>query len=180
MKYPAGALKVGYEDATEPSSCLVASVAMAANYLLGEREFSEALMLKEFKHMGRDETSISDIKEYMVEKGLYMFNLAGELDTVPPISLRYWLEKRGYPVICIISEHPGGPEFNHAVVVIGICANPKRGSVDSIHYFDPSSFEALTSMDAKNFEKLWDRGGRAMLIVVKPPVAQSRPVDNQK
>jgi hypothetical protein len=169
VKYPAGALKVVYEDATKPATCLVASVAMSANYLLKERSFSEALILEEFKHAGRDETAIADMKAYLAEKGLYLVTLSGRLDDVPPTGLKYWLEKRGYPVICIISHHPGGPEFNHAIVVIGICTNQKTGSVDSIYYFDPSSVEALYNMDAANFEELWERGEHAMLVIIKPP-----------
>jgi hypothetical protein len=142
---------------------------MSANYLLNKRVFSEALIVDEFKRAGRDETAIADMKTYLAEKGLYLVTLSGRMGDVPPTGLRYWLEKRGYPVICVISHHPGGPEFNHAVVVIGICTNQKTGSADSIYYFDPSSVEALYSMDAANFEELWERGEHAMLVVIKPP-----------
>ncbi|UCD28198.1 MAG: hypothetical protein JSV03_14065 [Planctomycetota bacterium] len=173
-KYPAEALRVVYEDATTPSSCLVASVAMAANYLLGEREFSEALMLHELDHRDLNATSVGDLKEYLGEKGLHMVTLSGRMSDTPPTGLGYWLKKRGYPVVCVINDEEGNPELNHAVVVIGIWSNPETGSVDTIHYFDPSSVEALHSIEAATFETRWARGQHAMMIVIKPPFAAKK------
>jgi hypothetical protein len=53
--------------------------------------------------------------------------------------------------------------------VIGISENPEDGSADTIHYFDPSTADALHSDPAEVFDVIWGACQRAMLIVVAPP-----------
>lgn len=172
FRLPKDCLPVRYEAATTHSSCLVASVAMAANYLLGDRQFSERQIQVDLKRLGYDETRVGDLKKYLqqVPERLYLVSLAGCLDPEPPAGLRYWLEKRGYPVICVINRDPGAnPSFNHAVVVIGISANQNRGSADIIHYLDPSSVDQLHSTTTDEFEVLWSSGEYAMMVVCQAP-----------
>jgi len=167
-KYPSGALRVQYEDANSYTTCLVASVAMASNYLIGERKFTVTSIVDDLGRKAREETSISDLKDYLDENGLYMVTLSGKLDANPPTGLEYWVKKRGYPVICVINNRPKNPAFRHAILVIGISPNPKGGSADIIYYFDPSSVEALHHMDADEFERQWAPSEHAMMIVTKP------------
>ena len=172
-KYPDGTLRVRYEQATTHSTCLVAGVAMACNYLLGESRFTEQRIRGDLKRSGGDETRVSDLKAYLAKtpEKLWMLTLTGGLNDQPPAGLGYWLNRRGYPAICVINRDPGGDSgFNHAVVVIGFCANPKGESADiMVHYLDPSSVEPLHSAKAGVFEGLWARGGHAMILVVAPP-----------
>jgi hypothetical protein len=177
FRLPEGSLPVRYEAAGSHSTCLVASVAMAANYLMGERRFSEKRICDEVKQLKYDETRVGDLKAYLehVPERLHLLTLAGNLDSLPPTGLPYWLEERGYPVICVINRDPAAnPAFNHAVVVIGISANQTGGSADIIHYLDPSSAEQLHSTDPEGFEQLWAAGDHAMMIVCHAP-AQARP-----
>ncbi len=176
-QYPPGALPVRYEAATTHSTCLVAGVAMAANYLLGQPKFTEKRIREELRQSGRDETLVADLKGYLEEKGLYLLTLSGQLNSKPPTDLAWWVEKRGYPAICVINRDPADPAFNHAVVVIGISRKPGGDSVDMIHYFDPSTRQRLYSSEAAAFEVLWARGQRAMMIVVAPP-PDSQPARN--
>jgi len=169
VTYPPGSLPVRYEPATKHTTCLVASVAMAANYLLGERRFSEEGLLLDIRQAGLNESNVADVKAYLQRHGLYLITLTGKLDEKPPTGLKYWLANRGYPVICVINREPDNPAFNHAVVVTGISANPEGVSVDNIHYFDPSSAQPLHSVEAAAFDILWGRGQYAMMIVVAPP-----------
>lgn len=169
MRYPPGALRVPYEEATDHSTCLVASVAMAANYLLGEHKFSEKVIGAELKQMNLDPTRVGDLQLYLSRHGLYMGAYRGRLDDQPPLGLRYLLNERGYPVICVINRAGQGPEYNHAVVVIGISENPGGLMADTIHYFDPSSPKQLVSTDALDFEQMWGRCQHAMMFVTRPP-----------
>ena len=170
-KYPEGALRVRYEEATTYSTCLVASVAMAGNYLLGQRRFTEDRIRNDLKRTGRDETRVGDLKAYLADtkERLYLVVLTGQLNDDPPTGLGYWLKQRGYPVICVINRDPEDPAFNHAVVVIGISPNSKGGSTDIIHYLDPSSVEPLHATDAAAFEQLWARCSHAMMVVAASP-----------
>lgn len=165
-KYPEGALRVRYEEATSHSSCLVASVVMAANYVVGERRFSEKAVREDLEQAGLDESRVGDLKKYLADHGLHLVTLAGSLDGKPPVSLKYWLLERGYPVICVINRDPVDPNFNHAVVLIGISTTGDVESTDRIHYFDPSSAEPLHTDDVAAFETVWDRGQHAMMVVV--------------
>lgn len=168
MTYPPGSLPVHYEPATTHSTCLVASVAMAANYLVGERQFTETQIRQELQKQNLDETSIAAVQSYLDSKGLHLLTLSGEMNGKPPTSLRYWLQTRGYPVICIINRQGINPAFNHAIVLIGI-TKPADGSADMFHYLDPSGPEPAYSCTASDFEVLWTRGQNAMMIVVAPP-----------
>lgn len=167
--FPAGTLPVRYEPATTHSTCLVASVAMAANYLLGERRFSEKQLRTELEQAGKDETLTRDLKDFLETKGLYLIALTGQIDGKPPMSMSYWVVKRGYPTICVINREAGQHAFNHAVVVIGISPKSAEQSADTIHYLDPGTKEPLQSCNAADFETLWSAGGYSMLLVVAPP-----------
>jgi len=167
-KYPEGSLRVVYEPAGSFSSCLVASVTMAANYLRDERKFTEPGVRQELQAAGLDESKVGDVKAYLAKKGLYLVTLTGEVDGKPPTSLRYWLRKRGYPVICVINRHGVDPRFNHAVVVVGFSATAGADPADIIHYLDPSSSQVLISEKVTAFEAAWAHGQHAMMIVVAP------------
>jgi hypothetical protein len=167
--YPEGTLPVRFEPATTHSTCLVASVAMAANYLFDQRRYTERDLLAKLKKAGKDETLTGDIKDYLETQGLYLITLVGQIDGKPPEALSYWLNKRGYPVICIINRHAGEPAFNHAVVVIGISQKTPADPADMIHYLDPSTQQELHLATAAEFETLWSAGGHAMMLVVAPP-----------
>jgi hypothetical protein len=168
-KYPEGTLPVRYEASTAYSGCLIACVAMAANYLLDKTEFSEAGTRQAMRQAGLDETRITDVKKYLAGKGLDVVALSGCLDGKPPVSLEYWVRQRGYPAICVINRQAGDPGFNHAVAVIGISGTGRVDSADTIHYLDPSSPKQLHSEEVGSFEANWARGRHAMLIVVHPP-----------
>lgn len=169
VKYPEGSLQVQFEDATAHSTCLVASVAMAANYLLGERVYTEAGIRQALHRAGLYETRVGDLQTYLANEKLHMVVLKGTLDGKPPLSLRYWLQNRGYPVICVINRRDNSPSFNHAVVAIGISRTLEGPPADSIHYLDPASPLQLHSEGLDAFETLWARGENAMMIVVAPP-----------
>ncbi len=174
VTYPPGTLPVRLEPSTSHRTCLVACAAMAANYLLGERRFTESSIREELRLSGRDETGIDDLKAYLAEKGLHLVSLAGRIDGKPPTALRYWLAERGYPVICIINREGANPAFNHAVVVTGIQAKSGESPTDIITCLDPSLPQAVQNVSAAEFDILWERGQHAMMIVVAPPV-ESRP-----
>jgi hypothetical protein len=76
---------------------------------------------------------------------------------------------RGYPVICIINRHGTDVQFNHAVVVTGFSRNTEPGVADIVYYLDPSAKESLLTATAADFEQMWARGDRAMMLVVAPP-----------
>ena len=171
-RLPPDCLPVRYEAATTYATCLVSSVAMGANYLLGDRKLSERQIQVDLKRLHYDETRVGDLKAYLrqLPERLYLVTLTGQLDAEPPTGLRYWLEKRGYPVICVINRDPGcNPGFNHAVLVIGISKNQKGSSADIIHYLDPSSVDQLHSAPVDEFEMIWSSGDRAMMIVCQDP-----------
>lgn len=168
-KYPEGALQVRYESSSKYSGCLIASVAMAANYLLNKTTFSEASIRSDLLVAGLDESRIGDVKKYLGEKGLHLITLSGCLDGKPPASLKYWVNDRGYPVICVINRQPSDPALNHAVVVIGISKMGSVESADRIHYLDPSSPVQLHGEELATFQANWARGQHAMMIVVQPP-----------
>jgi hypothetical protein len=171
-KYPPDTLRVRFERSDHHSTCLVASVAMAANYVTGDRRFSEKGMMEAIRQRGGDESLVADVKAFVAAEGLHLFAYRhGGLDDRPPLGLRWWLEERQHPVVCIINREPeSDPAFQHAVVVIGVSPNPQAGSTDIIHYFDPAAGDApLQSVDAAVFEDDWERCGRAMLIVAEPP-----------
>jgi len=171
-RLPPDCLPVRYEAATKYSTCLVSSVTMTANYLLGDRKLSERQIQVDLKRLHYDETRVGDLKSYLrqLPERLHLVTLTGRLDAEPPTGLRYWLEKRGYPVICVINRDPrSDPAFNHAVVVIGISTNQKGRYADIIHYLDPSSVDQLHSDTVDEFETLWASGEHAMMIVCREP-----------
>jgi len=179
VTFPPGTLPVRYEASTRHTTCLVASVAMAANYLLGERVYTEANIAQALKNEGKDETSTADLKAYLESKGLYLLTLSGQMDGKPPTSIRYWVQTRRYPVICVINSQENDPRFNHAVVVTGIGPKSETELSDTVHYLDPSDGQPLHSVPVAEFETLWARGQHAMMIVVAPPrEAASGPAGN--
>lgn len=170
VRYPEGTLQVRYESAPDHSTCLVACVAMAANYLVGYHKYDVEAIRSTLKDTGRDETLVGDLKGYLQDQGLYLVCLRqGQADGKPPTGLKYWLKNRGYPVICVINRDTNGdPGFNHAVLVIGISGNPDDPSTDIVHYFDPSTNKPIWWEPVPVFEVLWDRCDRTMMLVVAP------------
>ena len=168
---PEGTLPVRYESAEDYSTCLVASVCMTGNYILGRRALTEPSMRAALRRSGLDETRVGDVRQHLQENGLHLIALReANIEDKPPLGLKYWLQRRGYPVICVINRDPqADPAFNHAVVIIGISPSAEDESSDIIHYFDPSSAAQLHSDARAVFEGLWDRCDRAMLLVVQPP-----------
>ncbi len=168
--YPEGALRVRYEPATRFSSCLSASVAMAAEYV-DKRPFSEPGVRRGLHDAKLDETRPDDLARWLRTQRLDMIVLAGEFHDRAPVGLRWWVMQRGYPVICVINRKGDDPQYNHAVVVIGMKSNATEGAgpTDTVYYLDPSSTHGLETVDAEAFETWWTRGRRTMMIVVRPP-----------
>lgn len=166
---PAGCVPVQYVQANSHTTCLVACVAMAANYLEGEFRFSEKGILNELRARGLDESRVSDVKQYLDAEGFYLVTLAGRLHDEPPTGLAYWLLRRGYPVICVINRQGHEPQFNHAVVVVGLTRSSGVESADKIHYFDPASAMQFHTDEVPAFNELWIRGQNAMMVVIRPP-----------
>lgn len=171
--YPAGALAVQYEPASDYSACLVASVTMAANYLAGEHRYAEPAMLAELRQAGLDPSRAGDLKRHLSGKGLHLLTLAGRLEGRPPAGLFYWLRERGYPVICVINRSGTNLAYNHAVVVIGAQEPSSERTGGAVHYLDPSADEPLQTCTLATFEEMWQRGQWAMMVVLKPPADPS-------
>ncbi len=167
--HPAQTLTVPYERASGQTSCLVASVVMASNYLAGQPRFTEPGVLKALKELGLDGSSVADVKAWLEEQGLHLVTLTGQSDDKPPLGMRFWLERRGYPVICVINKYAGDVRYNHAVVVTGVSANTGDPPADIVYYLDPGTREPLQSLPRGEFDTAWDMGGRAMMLVVAPP-----------
>lgn len=179
VTFPPGTLPVRYEASTRHTTCLVACVAMAANYLIGERVYTETNIAQALKNANEDETSTAALKAYLESEGLYLLTLSGEMDGKPPTSIRYWVQTRRYPAICVINGHENDPRFNHAVVVTGIGPKSETDLSDTVHYLDPSDGRPLQAVSVAEFETLWARGQHAMMIVVAPPrEAASGPAGN--
>ena len=74
-------------------------------------------------------------------------------------------------MVCVINRKSDDPQYNHAVVVIGV--QRKEGSdgesAELLHYLDPASERGLEQAETETFEKWWERGRRAMMIVLVPP-----------
>lgn len=172
VTHPEGTLRVPYEVASAPSSCLVASVTMAANYLEGQRRFKEPAVRVALKQQKLDETKVTDLRTYLTGQGLDLIAVSGELDGKPPLGLKFWSVTKGYPVICVINQHEGDPQFNHAVVVTGFSANADKPLADIVYYLDPATRDPLQSVGLWEFDTWWGRCGRAMMVVVKPPPGQ--------
>ncbi len=170
MTYPKGCWPVRYEPAVSHSSCLVASIVMAANYRLDKRQYSVPQVCRELKALHLDETSIADMNTYLERNGLALLTLSGNPSSKPPTGLQYWLRERRYPVICVINRRGSDERFNHAVVVIGITKNSAEPA-DTVHYMDPSAQDPVLSCSITDFEVLWARGRNAMMIVIAPPQA---------
>lgn len=169
VTHPQGTLRVPYEPASSQTACLVACVTMASNYLLDEPRFEEAAVRQALEDAGLDETQVADLKRWLELQGLYLVTLTGQMDEKPPTGIRFWLQRRGYPVICVINEHEGDHRYNHAVIVTGISENPVDPAADTIYYLDPSPGDPLQSVRLDAFEAMWERGGRTMMLVVAPP-----------
>lgn len=173
--YPPGTLPVPYQEASAPSSCLVASVSMAANYLLADHRLAEPAARAAMKEKELDEAQVVDVKKYLADQGLDMIVLSGRLDGKPTEGLRFWVEQKGYPAICIINRHGEDPKFNHAVVVTGFSGDANGQQADIVYYLDPSTREPLQFLELAEFDRYWARGNRAMLLVVAPPTANGGP-----
>lgn len=178
VTYPPGALPVGFERSTSYSTCLAASVVMAANYLEAAPRFKLQEVVDEIRGYGGDETRVADLKEYLAGKGLQLFSMSGRADDIPPLGMGYWLRQKGYPVVCIINRVGGSPDFNHAVVVIGMQENLGIETADTIHYLDPSADNPLYTCSEETFEAMWSRCRNAMLVVARPPAGLD-PVSRQ-
>ena len=167
VSYPPDTLTVPYEPATSYSACLVASVAMAANYLENNHRFTASQIMADVRAAKGEESRIGDVQQYLAGKGLHLLALAGKLNDEPEHGLGFWVKTKGYPAICIINRAGENPAFNHAVVVIGM-----QHGVDSaeiIQYLDPSADQPLYTSNRAAFDTTWSRSGHAMLVVVKPP-----------
>jgi hypothetical protein len=162
-------LPVGFEAATTYSSCLVASVVMAANYTEERARFKVKDVIAELKAKGADETRVQDLKDYLAGKGLDLVTLAGGMSEDPYVGLGYWLRQGRYPVVCVINRMGTSPDFNHAVVVIGIEGNQPVERADRIYYLDPSADSPLFTCSGEAFETMWARGRHAMLVVTRWP-----------
>lgn len=169
-RHPPGALKVRYECTTSDTSCLVASVVMAANYLDRRVRFKEPAVRRELERAGKDESRVADLRHFLRSKDLDLIVLEGARSLRPPNGLGYWL-RRGFPAICVINKIGKDADYNHAVVVIGFGppeADPAQdGTV--IHYLDPSSPKQQESGPAERFDEWWAVSGRALLIVTTVP-----------
>jgi hypothetical protein len=182
VSYPPGALPVTFERSTSYSTCLAASVIMAANYLEDSPRFKLKDVVAEIRSYGGDETKVADLKEYLAGKGLHLFSMAGRTNDVPPVGMGYWVRQKGYPVVCVINRVGTSPDFNHAVVVIGMRENLGVETADTIHYLDPSADNPLYTCSEASFETMWARCQHAMLVVTKPPAGleSELPVRAQK
>lgn len=165
--YPPGTLPVEYAQATSYTACLVTSITMAANYAENRPRFRVEEVVEDLRGAGKDETKVHDLKEYMAKKGLDVWALAGKLDEEPPTGLGFWLRAQRYPVVCVINRVGNGPDYNHAVVVIGFRENRDVESADRIHYLDPSADTPLYTCSLEAFEEIWARCGHAMMVVTK-------------
>ena len=112
---------------------------------------------------------MADVKAWLEEQGLHLVTLTGQSDDKPPLGMRFWLERRGYPVICVINKYAGDVRYNHAVVVTGVSANTGDPPADIVYYLDPGTREPLQSVGLAEFETSWARCDYAMMIVVQPP-----------
>jgi hypothetical protein len=175
--YPPNSLHVRYEDVSSDQSCLVASVVMAANYVDPHAELRESAALQEIADAGMDETLVADVKKWIDSKGFKLIHLKGQFNNQPPFGMHYWVQNRGYPVVCIVEKEEDKPSeelsFHHAVVVIGVDVDANVDNVDRIHYIDPISIKRLEFDTADDFEASWARGGYGMLLVILPPKPES-------
>jgi len=178
-QHPPGTLRIPYERADSHTGCLTASVAMVANYVLGEYRFSEKRLRHALERADLDETDPADVKNYLESVGLHLAIFRGELDGKPPLGLEYWVLQRGYPAICVINTHGGDPNLNHAVVVIGFSRTDAPESADTIYYLDPATADPLQKMPADEFERAWARAGHTMMVVVRPPAGEGQPAESQ-
>ena len=171
VTHPPGTLRVAYERSESHTGCLVASAAMAANYLLARPEWTEKRLRDQMQAVGLDESKVADVKAFLGRQGLYVVTLSGTLDGNPPTGLGHWVRVRGYPVVCIINYQGEDPAYNHAVVVIGFSAKAGAEATDKVYYLDPSTDLPLHEVPAAGFEALWGPSGRAMLLVIQPPAS---------
>lgn len=172
LTHPPGTLRVSYERSETHTGCLAASSAMAANYLLGRHEWTQARLCEQMRAVGLDERKVADIKAFLGQRGLYVVTLSGTLDGSPPTGLGHWVGSRGYPVVCVINYQGQDPAYNHAVVVTGFSAKAGAEATDKVYYLDPSTERPLHEVPAAAFEALWAPSGRAMLLVIQPPASR--------
>jgi ABC-type bacteriocin/lantibiotic exporter with double-glycine peptidase domain len=170
-RHPPGVLQVRYQSADDHAGCLTASVAMAANYVLGEYRLNEKQLRWDLAQAGLDPTRVEHVKRHLDQLGLHLVTLSGTMDEKPPLGLRYWILKKGYPTICVINTYGSDPAFNHAVVVVGFSKMGGGKSADTmgVYYLDPSSAEPLHKLPVSEFERFWGQSGHAMMVVVRPP-----------
>ena len=169
-EYPPGALPVEFVPATTYSSCLVASVVMAANYVEDQPRFRVKDVLAELKAAGRDESKARDLKSYMEGKGLGVWTLTGQLDNHPPTGLGFWLRQERYPVVCVINRVGSSSDFNHAVVVIGMADDPPPNQPIGYTTWIRRLTARCTHAAWRASRRCRARCHHAMLLVTKEPV----------
>jgi len=167
--FPAGAIPVRYVPADDPTDCLAASVVMSANYVLGHDQFTTKKMRQELRGAGMDPSRTADVRSWLESYDLYLTPLVGELTDKPPLGLVWWVQKRGYPMVCVINRHAGDSAYNHAVVVIGFEFDAGSPQSATVHVLDPASPRRLESWERDVFDHYWASAGRVMMPIYEAP-----------
>ncbi len=168
-QYPPTALRVRYVAATDYTDCLLASVVMVANYVSGHDRLEAGRLRREMRAEGLDPTVIGDFQTWAARYGLKLIALRGALDAEPPRDLAWWVVERGYPVICVINRHEGNPDYNHAVVVIGVDFDDSTQQVAGLDVLDPAAPRRLVHLPRADFERDWSATNRVMMLVFDAP-----------
>lgn len=163
--FPPNSLRVRYVPASDYTDCLVASVVMCANYVLGSDHFSPSGVRRELAADGLDPTRIGDVRMWLDGKGIKMVPLKGELSDTPPLGLGWWVQERGYPVICVVNKFGGNAEYNHAVVVIGVETGETAGQLGAVYVLDPASPRGVERWEHRTVEHYWRSTGQIMLLL---------------
>jgi hypothetical protein len=173
LETPPGTLPVRYVPATDYTDCLLASVIMSANYVDGRPRLVPSTVRADLEADGLDRTRLGDFRNWMSTQGFRMIALKGRLVRTPPDGVLWWVQERGYPVICVLNRHGGDPEFNHAVVVIGFDLGDNEKEVRNVHLLDPASPYGVESPDRATFEREWQETDRVMILVFDEPAASA-------
>jgi hypothetical protein len=173
-RYPAGTLRVRYAPAGDYTDCLIASVVMCANYVVNAERYTTAGLRRDLEAAGLDHTRVGDLQAWLADQAFQMTPLRGDLTRRPPLGLGWWVLERGYPVICVINKHAGNPEFNHAVLVIGLDLDDDIGRVTAVSALDPASEKRLVRWDRSMFAHYWGSAGRVMLPLFERPAPRTQ------
>lgn len=168
-EFPPGTVRVGYLAATDYTDCLVASVSMCANYVLGGRRFSPVELRRDLTAAGLDHALVADVGPLLAERGFELRPLVGELSDAPPLGLGWWVLQRGYPVTCVVNKFAGNADYNHAIVVIGINGGGSAESAEAVYVLDPASPKRLERWERLEFLHYWGSAGRVMLPLFETP-----------